>query len=218
MLDVAKPVGELVLESPQCADVLAKYHIDYCCRGHLTLAEACEKIGLDPQTIATELQAAIDRVEPRPVDPRNLTTPDLLHYIQVTYHDTLRDALPRLMKESRELAKLQKGGDPRFDQLDQTIQALGDLLLPHLGREEHELFPLAAAGNLTPQLRRELAAMRREHEDVGRVLRHLTRVRLALGPAPLSSLFGRLEQLESDLRRHLHLEIHALAPRFVTQA
>ena len=39
-LDENQAVGELVLDHSECASVLQRHRIDYCCQGGVTLKEA----------------------------------------------------------------------------------------------------------------------------------------------------------------------------------
>lgn len=41
MLDTRSPVATIVLEHSECAPVLARHRIDYCCKGKKPLADAC---------------------------------------------------------------------------------------------------------------------------------------------------------------------------------
>jgi regulator of cell morphogenesis and NO signaling len=61
MLDPQTHVADLVLDHAECASVLARHRIDYCCKGARPLAEACRTLGLDVAAIVGELETAISR-------------------------------------------------------------------------------------------------------------------------------------------------------------
>ena len=58
-IDPAATLGALVAESPARAELFERLRLDYCCGGSQTLAEAAERRGLDPGTVA-EMIAALD--------------------------------------------------------------------------------------------------------------------------------------------------------------
>ena len=55
-------VAQLASSHPAALGVFEKFNIDYCCGGHLTLEEACRKIGLNPIEIRQEIEQSMDDV------------------------------------------------------------------------------------------------------------------------------------------------------------
>jgi regulator of cell morphogenesis and NO signaling len=100
------------------------------------------------------------------------------------------------------------------------VRELSDKLLPHLDDEERDLFPHMLAEPLdAPLVRRELASMREEHLVVGELLERLRGAtddyrRPEWACNSYGTLFTELEQLETDVLVHVHLENHELLPRF----
>ena len=99
--------------------------------------------------------------------------------------------------------------------------AIAEALLPHLDFEEEILFPrLLQEAPDTVLIARELDAMVAEHRGVGELL---ASIREAADDFTLPAwacnsyraLFAELEHLEADVLTHVHLENHALMPRFV---
>ena len=52
-------LASIVSSKHQAVPVLEKYHLDFCCKGKRTLAEACTEKGLPVETIAEELENII---------------------------------------------------------------------------------------------------------------------------------------------------------------
>ena len=96
-LDTQNKIGQLVAEKPARSRVFESYGIDYCCGGKRTLADACEKKGIDPGKIIEEL-IAIDAVDNSlSENPLEMSLTDLADHIEATHHEYLRRELPRLV-------------------------------------------------------------------------------------------------------------------------
>ncbi len=52
-------VAQLAISHPGALGIFEKYNIDYCCGGHRSLEEACQRIGLDP---AKKVDCTINRI------------------------------------------------------------------------------------------------------------------------------------------------------------
>lgn len=218
MLDPHRTFASLVLDHPETARVLARHRLDYCCKGHVPLAEALAE--RDAAAIVAEIERAIRERRERPgIDLRIVPTEILIRHIEDTHHAYLRQALPFLVPLAQKVARVHGPGEPRLVELRELVIALGDALEPHLVEEEQELFPAMLAGDRADVVARGLATMRAEHEAVGALLH---RVRAVTGDFALPgtacnsyrTLFSELETLEADVLTHVHLENHVLAPRF----
>ncbi len=95
-------------------------------------------------------------------------------------------------------------------------------VLAHLEKEEKILFPMIRAGR-GASASAPIRVMEMEHEDHGEALARL-RVLTANRTAPAGScatwraLYLRLEELESELMDHIHLENNVLFPRALQQS
>lgn len=223
MLNVQSTVAQIVLDHSAAAAVFQKHRIDYCCRGHMLFSDACAERGADPAVVTRELEAAIAaRDEESDFDPRTLDTRALTEHIVDSHHAYLRDALPFLVAISTKVARVHGARHLELLELREAVQTLNDALVPHLEREEEVLFPALVANRPgDPVIREELSAMHVDHLEVAGMLDH---VRQLTGDYTVpvdactsyATLFRELEALEGDLLRHVHLENHALMPRFAT--
>ncbi len=222
MFDRQQSIASLVLEHSECAPILQRHRLDYCCRGQLSLEEACAARGVDSEALVAELTRAIDARRGRPDDdPRALSTKALVDHIVGTHHEYLREALPFVQGLAAKVSRVHGEHNPKLRELDTVVRELATTLLPHLDSEEAELFPalLEEAPELA-KLEVELASMREEHLEVAALLERLRNASedFALPDWACNSyrtLFSELEQLEGDLLTHVHLENHVLQPRFV---
>lgn len=219
MLNRETIASELVIDHPECARVLQKHRIDFCCHGDRPLAELCEEQSLDTSAVLAELEGAIsqDHVD---VEFRSLSTQALIEYIVSRHHGYLREALPFVSSMSKKVARVHGGHNPRLLELEGLVEELCEALTPHLDEEEAKLFPsLIAAKDASPELAAELAGMFEEHEAVGELLQKIRAEAEDFsvpewGCRSYNALFAELERLETDTLRHVHAENHVLRPRY----
>jgi regulator of cell morphogenesis and NO signaling len=223
MLDPRQTVASLVLDHPECASVFQRHRIDYCCRGDMAIATACEKLALSTDVVLSELRGAIDNRDPigAATDVRALSMPALVAHIVQRHHAYLRTALPFVNGLAEKVARVHGDRDVRLSDVAAMVRQLSDLLLPHLDDEENVLFPrlLATPVDLAVA-RRELIDMRDEHLAVGALLERIRRatddfLRPEWACNSYRTLLAELENLETDVLVHVHLENHELMPRFM---
>lgn len=220
MLDPRQTVASLVLDHPECAPVLQRNRIDYCCHGDVSLESACAAKGLEPRAVLEALSSAIERAGARGPDPRELPTSALLEHIVAKHHVYLREVLPYAEALAAKVSRVHGERDPRLLELLVTVRELSATLLPHLDVEENTLFPaMIARGPDGALLARELHATLDEHLAVGGLLERIRNVTRdfetpSWACTSYRTLFATLEQLEGDVLEHVHLENHVLLPRF----
>jgi regulator of cell morphogenesis and NO signaling len=214
------PVAQLVLDHSECAKVLQRHRIDYCCKGHLPLEQACRERGADLVVVARELQEAIARREGGAEDVRGLSNQALVARIVDVHHRYLREVLPFLQPLSSKVARVHGHRHPSLLRLRDAVHALAEALEPHLEREEQILFAQLLSGAPDEAvIAAEAQAATADHQNLGALLEqvrsHAGDFRLPEGAcASYTTLFRELEALEADVVQHLHLEAHVLLPRF----
>lgn len=219
-LDRQQTIAQLVLEHSECAEVLQRHRIDFCCRGEITVEAAARAKGIAVETLIDELSLAMaKRGGPPPEDPRMLSTRELVAYIVSTHHDYLRSALPFIQGLAAKVSRVHGERNPKLRALALAVEQLTAQLLPHLDDEERVLFPALVAGNASASVAPLLDSMLLEHYAVAALLEQIRAASLDFtvpdwGCASYRTLLSELEKLESDTFRHVHLENHVLLPRF----
>jgi regulator of cell morphogenesis and NO signaling len=215
MLNPTLSVASLVLEHPGAARIFRKHRIDFCCQGQRSLEAACAARGVATQTVLSELERAA--APAGDLDPRALSTAELIDTIVERHHRYLREALPFVRALASKVARVHGDTNEHLRALDTLVTELSETLEPHLDEEEQKLFPALLAR--TPGVSELLAIMALEHERVGELIRQLPATaddyrvpEWACGS--YRALFAELERLELDLLTHVHLENHVLRPRF----
>lgn len=211
-------VGKLAAEHPLATRVFARRGIDFCCAGGLDLATACDTKGVDVQQFITELEQEIAAQPDADLRWDDKPLAALIDHILVTYHEPLKEELPRLETMMRKVHSVHGSKDqPRFDELLRTVLSIKADIDDHLPKEEQILFPAIKSGQ-GPMAQAPMHVMEMEHETLGGMLR---KVRELTGDFAVPdgacntwrALWVGLEDLERSLHEHIHLENNILHPR-----
>ena len=140
-------------------------------------------------------------------------------YKRQRQHRHLRASLALLEHQAYALVK---DHGPRFPTVRTLANGIGEIaahMLPHLDREEDELFPALLDHAITAELRAKLGAMFDEHREFTHQFRRLrTATNDYQAPAGASddliALYAGVHELEGLVARHHHVENHVLLPRF----
>lgn len=218
-IDTHSTLGEIVADRPARARVLERQGLDYCCHGGRTLAEAAAAAGLDVSTVVAELAAVEDTAD---ADVDRLPPGELIDHILATHHEYLHEELPLLEALARKVRDVHGERHPELALVARLVAAVRADLEPHLAKEERILFPairqvVSGLGEASATVDQPIRVMLWEHESAGDLLEEL---RTATGDyvvpddgcASYRMLYERLESLEADTHRHIHLENNVLFP------
>ena len=217
--DPQMPVATIVLDHSECAAVFARHHIDYCCKGQRPLAEVCADRGLALPAMLDELDLAVRRRSPTTIEPKDVSTRELITSVIARHHRYLHRTLPFVRELAATVTRVHGSRESSLAEVSRLVTAIAVTFTAHLKEEEEVLFP-ALLADQPRQVAAMLAAMRRDHDEVGALLEEL-RVAAAdyVPPAwacnSYRALMKELAELEADTLRHVHIENHVLLPRFV---
>jgi regulator of cell morphogenesis and NO signaling len=177
----------------------------------------------DPQA-ATPTLASSASGEFQGEEISRLTTHALIAHIVEHYHAGLRRDLPSALAHAEKVGRVHGPQHEEMRELDRVVRGLSVRLLEHLDAEEKELFPALLAAEQVDTAARialwgEIAQMVTEHHEIAEALGCIRELTSDFAPpkwacATVRVLFRELEHLDGEIRRHVHLENHALAPRF----
>jgi regulator of cell morphogenesis and NO signaling len=225
-------VRDIALHQPTAIRVFEHLGIDYCCGGDQTLAAACAAVNLDAHAVQLALEFAAGRPT-LPLPEWSRASLELLcAHIVVKHHAYARRELPRLLELSANV--LARHGDvhPELAAIHATLSQLETEIIEHLAKEESVLFPyiVSLERSLTSPdedpvscygfLPEPVAILSHDHEDAGRLLAQIRQLSHTFTP-PLGVclsyriFYTGLQELEHDLRQHMHLENNILFPRAV---
>jgi regulator of cell morphogenesis and NO signaling len=215
-------VAEIAAALPASVRVFQRYGVDFCCGGKKPLSVVCEEQGLlfDNVTSAIEQAAAGPPVEAREWTREPLHV--LIDHIVSTYHDVLREELPRLETMAARVLRVHGGRDPRvLGRIEAIVAELSADLNEHMRKEELVLFRMIRAIEQKPGsagIRAPLRVMEWEHDRAGELLAELRSLTGGF-EAPrwacdtLRALYHGLQELDASMHVHVHLENNVLFPR-----
>lgn len=190
---------------------------------------ACREKGLSAEQILAEVEQTKPTRDAR--DWATAPLAELADHIVTIHHAYLRSAMPAL---DQRLVKVIAAHGPNHAKsllpLRQAWQGLVEELTAHMMKEEMILFPLikrieaaqragaGLPGGHCGSVNNPIRVMEYEHDNAANALREMRRVTgdYAL-PADACNtyraLFEGLQELETDLHLHIHLENNILFPR-----
>ncbi|MGO4890037.1 iron-sulfur cluster repair di-iron protein [Anaerobacillus sp. MEB173] len=224
-------VSDIVTKLPKASDILKSYRIDFCCGGNRALSEAIEERKLNEEEVLAKLNQAYYDAEAysqNVVKWDEVGYSELIDHIVNKHHAYLTEELPELSMYVTKIARVHGDSHPELLRVHQLYHDLKTELEQHLIKEENQSFPLIkkfdeerTAENLA-NASRVIDALESEHDDAGAILKELREITndylLPPGACRTYTLtFNRLEELESDLFEHIHLENNILFPRVLQE-
>ena len=211
------PLGELAAANPSATRVFLRHRLDFCCGGRRTLAEACERAGLDSAAIVAELEQEATRGDSS-VRWESRSQTELADHIESHYHAGLRRDLPPLIEAARKVERVHasKPGVPTG--LADVLTEFFDEMQTHMGKEEKILFPMIRRGARAEGVYMPVRMMESEHdshrEQLAKIRELTDDLRLpAHACATWTALYHGLETIEAELMQHIHLENNILFSR-----
>jgi regulator of cell morphogenesis and NO signaling len=220
-----RPVGEVVAEDYARAAVFQRFGIDFCCGGKRTVAAACAKAGVAPETVERELDVtrASDAQGPW-ADPGSWDLDLLTTYIEKTHHRYVRKTLPALVQFSDKVARVHGDTRPELLVVRDLVRQLAGEMEQHMLEEERVVFPRIAGlehrvGAGEPSgMGEAVESLEDDHERAGALMARIRELTDGFAPPAgacntYRATYTLLEQFERDLHRHVHLENNVLFPR-----
>lgn len=223
MFNASQTIGDIVSIMPKASEVFKKYNIDFCCGGKRPLAEAIREQKIDERELLGKLNEVYEETKKltEQVDFRKLPPSELVDYIVNTHHAFAKRTLGEL---NELMATILRVHGPKHSELFKVHKLLSGLkadLEQHFVKEEEVLFPQIKeygrkpSQELIDSIRKDIEETESEHEAAGDILKELRKVTSDYTvPEDACGTFIRtykkLEELESDLFRHIHLENNIL--------
>lgn len=215
-------VAEIAAAIPASVRVFQRHGIDFCCGGKMPLVAACQQHGVAFSEIARAIEAAAAGPAPDERDWNRAPVPELIDHIVATYHDALREELPRLESMAAKVHRVHGPHAPYLGRLDAIVTELSADLRAHMRKEELVLFPAIRAVDAGREAGMPISApisvMEHEHDQAGALLAELRAITEGY-VAPewacetFRALYHGLAELESSMYVHVHLENNVLFPR-----
>jgi len=228
----AETIGQIVAKDYRKAQVFKNMGIDFCCGGKKTIAEVCEKKGIDPDEVERRLEAIKGENSNSETDFQNWDLGFLSDYIINTHHRYVRENTAFILELAQKVARVHGERHPELIRVAALFSRIGNDLTLHIIKEEKILFPFIKelaqvynTGGMLPsadfgKISVPIQIMDSEHEQVGgdfETIRTITsNYQLPVDAcSSYTILFKKLEEYENDLHRHVHLESNILFPKAI---
>lgn len=219
-------IGEVVVELPKATEIFKNYGIDFCCGGHRNLRSVAEEQGIDQEKLFKDLDIAYEeRKESYGSQKDNFESMSpvvLSTYIEDTHHGYLRKALPETAELLATILRVHGKNHPELFEAYKLFGQLKTDLEQHLLKEETMLFPDFEDASANEKAIAELTkTIISEHEAAGDLLVKLREATEDYTlPEDACGTFARtyemLEEIESDLHQHIHLENNILLKEYAS--
>jgi regulator of cell morphogenesis and NO signaling len=224
-------VAEIVTKNYKAADIFKKYNIDFCCGGKISLQRVCEKKKIDYEQISFEL-GNLDNSLSASQNYNNWDLDFLLDYVVNVHHKYVSENTPLIIQYTEKVARVHGKEHPENIEIDKLFKEISSELLPHMEKEENVLFPfvkqLFEANKYKHELERPffhsaqnpIKAMEMEHENAGEIFEKIKKLSNSFTPPEDACntyrvLYAKLEEFESDLHTHIHIENNIVFPKAI---
>lgn len=221
-------VGDIVARNYRAAPVLTAHGIDFCCRGGVTLEEACQREQLKAEGLLAELEKALQSSDSS--HDQSLELSELMDTIVEEHHAYVRATIPALKTYLEKLVKVHGQRHPELVEIKTLFSEASENLLAHMKKEELILFPYIRAMVESQEKNYPLARphfgeidnpirmMEAEHQTEGDRFRNIAQLSNHYTPPEdgcqtYRVAYALLQEFETDLHRHIHLENNILFPR-----
>ncbi len=220
-------IGDIVAALPKATEVFSKYKIDFCCGGSRSLEEVINEKGIDGEAVLADLDTAhaeAQAMKDKQVDWREAPYGEFIDYIVNTHHAYTNQALSELSQLVTTILRVHGSSHPELSKLHRLFHSLKLELEQHFITEEEVVYPLIKQyekDGSRETLAKAVEAfdqLESEHEGAGDILKEMREITSEYTlPSDACSTFDRtyalLQELETDLFQHIHLENNILHPR-----
>jgi len=224
-----RTIGEIVANDYRTAGIFKQHGLDFCCGGKRSVADACEKKGIDLDELMNELDN-LNQYGSAAHNYNSWSPSLLIDYIVERHHQFVRVKTSEIEVYARKVAKVHGSRHVELNDILQEFMTLKGELLEHLEKEEQMLFPyikaLAEAEKEKTSvdktqfgsLENPVKMMEDEHDEAGEAMAKIQELSNNFTPpedacATYRVLFQNLEGFQDDLHKHVHLENNVLFPK-----
>lgn len=223
----SQKIGEIVTKFPKSADILKEYRIDFCCGGDRPLITAIREQGLNEAEILdriNNLYEEVKSVKTDDIDWEKESMSKLIDHVVNTHHAYLGVELPIISELTTKILRVHGEGHPELSKVHKLFHNLKMELEQHLIKEEEIEFPLIKKYEQNPskealeKILKVEKELEEEHVGAGDILKELRKITKDYtvpedGCNSYRLTYKKLEELEADTFKHIHLENNILFPR-----
>ena len=225
-IDANTIIGDIVKVNFKTAQVFDENKIDFCCGGGISLKDACEKSSIDMADLIPELEAIVQLNDPDSKYIDGLALNELCDYIEKRHHSYVNDNLPFLQQNLQKLCEVHGDGHDELFEIKELFDGAVENLSAHMKKEELILFPYIRkmvkymeeniqAKSEFGKILQPIQQMEEEHQIEGERFKKISQLTQNYtcppdGCSTFQVTYKTLQEFESDLHRHIHLESNIL--------
>ena len=225
-------IKSIVTSDYRAAAVFEKYSLDFCCKGGITVDQACSERNVDSALVYADLTQLAK--ESRGDGPQFSEWPmdELIDHIVNVHHRYVLESIPFVFAHTRKVAAVHGNHHPGVVAIARQFETVAGDLTGHMMKEEQMLFPYIKALvkakreriSFTPPpfgtAQNPIRMMEAEHRAAGDELFAIRSLSDNYVPPEDACTtyrvsFKELQQFEQDLHQHVHLENNILFPKAI---
>ncbi|ELR70228.1 Nitric oxide-dependent regulator DnrN or NorA [Fulvivirga imtechensis AK7] len=229
---IEKTIGEIVAENYKAAEVFHHYGVDFCCKGNRVLKDVCKQNDISIDEMVLAIQNIIQNGGGQAVDYYSWPLDLLVDVIEKKHHAYVEEKIPVITQFLQRLCDVHGARHPELFEIKDLFTASAGELTTHMKKEELILFPFirkleksksvgqAVASPQFVSVQNPVDMMMAEHEAEGDRFRKINGLTDAYQPPSdacntFKITYAMLQDFESDLHLHIHLENNILFPRSI---
>ncbi len=225
-------VGEVVAIDYRTAAIFEKYGIDFCCKGHRSIDEACERKSIMTEEVMRDLKKHFSSENTDCPDYKSWPSAQLVDYIVEKHHRYVEETTPLISRYLEKLCKVHGARHPELFDVNRLFTESAVDLAQHMKKEELVLFPWIKGmdraddkieiKNLSDKemIQQPVHMLMHEHENEGdrfKTIETLTNNYHVPddGCSTYKVAYQMLREFQNDLHLHIHLENNILFPKAI---
>lgn len=225
-------VGEVVANDYRTAAIFDKYGIDFCCKGHRSIDEACERKSILTEEVMRELKKHFSSENTDCPDYKSWPSSQLIDYIIEKHHRYVTETTPLIIRYLDKLCKVHGARHSELFEINRLFSESAEALAQHMKKEELVLFPwikemYPSSVDSTKKsisnekmIQQPVSVLMHEHEAEGdrfKTIETLTNQYQvpADGCSTYKVAYQMLHEFQNDLHLHIHLENNILFPKAI---
>ncbi len=231
MIKSSDKIGEIVTGFPKAIELLKEYRIDFCCGGNRPLSDAIKEQDIDEKELLNKLNKSYEKfqeIKLDDIDWRYESLTELADFIVNKHHVYMHKELPVLSELTAKILRVHGAGHSELSKVYKLFHTLKMELEEHLIKEEEIVFPFIKqyekehSDQVLDLALKAIKELEDEHEGAGKVLKELRLITSQYvvpedGCSSYALTYKKLEEMESDLFSHIHLENNILFPRLMQE-
>ncbi|WP_252243796.1 iron-sulfur cluster repair di-iron protein [Clostridium sp. ZBS14] len=221
-------IGDIVTKFPKAADIFKEYKIDFCCGGDRTLITAIKEQGVNETELLERINDSYEKLKNNiySKDRNWVEAPldELVDQIVNVHHAYLYENLPKISELTTKILRVHGEKHPELSRVHKLFHTIKMELESHLIEEETIQYPAINAylrSNSEADLDKAINIINQlqdEHIGAGNILKELREITNDYDlPSNVCTTYrltySKLQEMESDIFQHIHLESNILFPR-----